>query len=120
MSESQPTFAGNAEHLQVIRKAVAAGDASLWNTWREEVGVDRPDLRGASLDGIVLHEVNLQFADLTRASLRGAVITASLDHANLNEADLTDARLWLCRLDETQLRGVTGNRCEFKSSRIVA
>jgi uncharacterized protein YjbI with pentapeptide repeats len=120
MTATAPRFLGDANHLAVLLDAAQRKEASVWNDWRQKSNVERPDLRGADLSEVVLHEVNLQFADLTGACLRNATITASLDYALLNEADLTSSHMWLCRLDETQLVSAICRRTEFWGSRIVA
>jgi len=120
MKDEERRFNGDKAHLDVFCKAAEKNDPAVWNRWRSERDVERPDLRGADLSGLVLHEVNLQFADLTEACLKGAIITASFDYAVLNRVNLTDARLWSCRFEETQLASATCQGTEFRGSRIVA
>jgi uncharacterized protein YjbI with pentapeptide repeats len=120
MTRAAQIFSGESAHLEVLREAAHKKDPGIWNRWRKESGVDRPNLRGADLSGLVLHEVNLRLVDLAGANLTQTTITAALDYAVLNEADLTGARMWSCRFDETQLVGVIGRDPEFCGSRIVA
>jgi len=91
MKDTGRAFLGDPTQLQVLRQAAEKEDAGIWNRWRDEHNVERPDLRGADLSKLVLHGVNLQFADLTETRLMGASIVASLDYAVLNGADLTGA-----------------------------
>ena len=120
MKDTGRAFLGDPTQLQVLRQAAEKEDAGIWNRWRDEHNVERPDLRGADLSKLVLHGVNLQFADLTETRLMGASIVASLDYAVLNGADLTGARMWSCRFEETRLVNATCRGTEFRGSRIVA
>jgi uncharacterized protein YjbI with pentapeptide repeats len=118
--DGERVFSGDTIHLQVFREAAQKNDPRVWNCWRDEHNVERPNLRGADLSGLVLREVNLQFADLTEACLTEATITGSFDYAVLNKANLTDARMWSCRFEETQLVDATCHATKFCGSRIVA
>ena len=64
MEDAERTFLGDSTHLQILREAAQKKDPGVWNRWRDEHNVGRPNLRGADLSGLVLHEVNLQFANL--------------------------------------------------------
>lgn len=120
MEESKPTFLGDSTHLQVIREAAQKNEPGIWNRWRHEHEVKHPTLRGANLSGIVLREVDLNYVDLSEACLTEATITGSFDYAVLNKANLTGARMWSCRLEETQLIDAVCRGTKFCSSRIVA
>jgi uncharacterized protein YjbI with pentapeptide repeats len=78
-------FEGNEDHLKILQRGVL-----VWNQWRREKLIARPDLRGADLDG----------ADLRDADLRWT----NLSEANLNEANLNGANLWRADLSGANLR----------------
>lgn len=113
-------FSGDSSHLQILLKAIRQEDAMVWNTWRSKANVERPNLAGADLSEVVLHGVNLQFADLTGATLGGSIISGRFDYALLNEAHLEGARFWNSRFDETQLVRARCSDCEFRASDIIA
>ncbi len=72
------------EHLAVLYEGV-----NVWNEWRLQESVTRPDLTNATL-----HEADLTWANLRGAILRGAdLVGADLTEADLSEADLSDAHL---------------------------
>ena len=119
MSEAEPTVSAEAT-LQVLREAVRLNDAGIWNRWREEQNVERPDLCGADLSGVVIHGVNLDRADLSAANFCNAKITGSFVYAVLLDADLTGAGLWSSVFEETRLSGVIAEGADFGRSRIVA
>jgi Pentapeptide repeats (8 copies) len=81
----------NAEHLAQLMQGVAA-----WNAWREENPDVCPDLKAASLSGVVLSFANLSRADLSRANL---------SEAHLNRANLYGAGLFRANLGGAQLNG---------------
>lgn len=79
------------EHLNVLYEGV-----SIWNEWRLQETVTRPDLT----------EATLRDADLTWANLRGAILrSADLITADLTEADLTEADLSEAHMRGASLRG---------------
>ncbi len=106
--------------LAVLRDAAHKEDPDVWNQWRNEHQVDRPNLCGADLSGLVLYEVNLNDADLSGASLNHAKITGSFVHANLDDADLRGAHLWKSIFEEASLCGIVAEETDFRHSRIVA
>lgn len=72
------------EHLAVLYEGV-----NLWNEWRLQESVVRPDLSGATL-----READLTWANLRGAVLRGAdLVAADMTEADLSEADLSEAIL---------------------------
>lgn len=72
------------EHLAVLYEGV-----NVWNEWRLQESVIRPDLSGVSL-----READLTWANLRGAVLRGAdLIAVDMTEADLSEADLSDANL---------------------------
>jgi uncharacterized protein YjbI with pentapeptide repeats len=86
----------NGEHLQILRRGVAA-----WDKWRWGNIDTRPDLSGASLRG-----QDLRGVDLGNANLRGANLNeAELGGANLHEADLSEANLGSAKLASATLSG---------------
>lgn len=114
----------NKEHLKILKQGV-----EVWNAWRREKPLIRPDLSGANLDatdltGAYLVETNLSgtqlfqailhSADLRETILRDAVlhganlslatlIRADLGEAGLLGADLLDADLSEADLTKTEL-----------------
>ena len=72
------------EHLNVLYEGV-----NIWNEWRLQESVTRPDLSEATL-----READLTWANLRGAILRGAdLVGADMTEADLSEADLSDAKL---------------------------
>jgi uncharacterized protein YjbI with pentapeptide repeats len=70
----------NPDHIELLHQG-----AQIWNQWRRENRIVRPDLRGANLREANLSKINLSGAILNRANLKGA----DLSFANLSEADLS-------------------------------
>lgn len=72
------------EHLKTLYEGV-----NVWNEWRLQESVIRPDLSGATL-----READLTWANLRGAILRGAdLVAADMTEADLSEADLSEAVL---------------------------
>lgn len=72
------------EHLAVLYEGV-----NIWNEWRLQESVTRPDL-----SDVTLREADLTWANLRGAILRGAdLICADMTEADLSEADLSEAHL---------------------------
>jgi Pentapeptide repeats (8 copies) len=107
----------NDEHVEMLRKGVAA-----WNAWRDENPNIRPDLsgaktlikanlRGANLSGADLSEADLSEADLSMGNLIAANLSAAdlngavLSGANLGRADLIGADLAGANLNGANLSG---------------
>lgn len=76
---------------------------AMWNLWRKEEAVMRPDLRKADLHGADLRKADLHGAKLQRADLSGA---------NLSGANLYGAKLSGANLHETNLYGADLRRVE--------
>ena len=89
----------NPEHLAILKDAIDKGDISIWNQWRENNDVARPDLREVDLRRANLGEIDLNAARLSHANLSGA----NLSKADLYEADLTYANLTKANLCEAHL-----------------
>jgi hypothetical protein len=96
----------NDEHVAILEKGV-----EVWNAWRHEFWLRKPDFSGANLSG-----ANLSGADLTRANLSGAdlreaklfqsqLFGADLRGANLSGADLSEANLSNAALTGANLVG---------------
>ncbi|MBD2606318.1 pentapeptide repeat-containing protein [Scytonema hofmannii FACHB-248] len=99
----------NEEHLAIIKQGV-----SIWNKWRSEnplikpnlaeINLSNTNLRNANLDEVDLSKAHLGAVDFTRASLVGAnlreadISIAYLKEATLEDADLTSARLMMSDL----------------------
>jgi uncharacterized protein YjbI with pentapeptide repeats len=116
----QSEFTGDADHLRVMLEADDKQDPSVWNDWRNQNRDVRPNLEGADLSEVVLHEINLQFTNLKGANLSSAKITAAFDYAVLDGCDARGAFFWTSRFDETQLTSATLTGTQFNNSRIIA
>lgn len=96
----------NLKHLEILKQGVG-----VWNSWRGQHALVRPDLnnaylRGADLSTANLEKVNLQSADLEDANLEDANLEkANLLGANLRDADLSGAVLRGSNLQRVNLRG---------------
>src|SRR5947209_5808394 len=90
----------NSEHLEILEQGV-----DVWNKWRAENDVARPELRNADLFGTHLNSINFQGTDLLCADLRAADLTrADLSRANLNGINLSDTILHRAVLRRAKLR----------------
>jgi hypothetical protein len=100
----------NDEHVAILEKGV-----EVWNAWRHEFWLRKPDFSGANLSGADLTRANLSGVDLREAKLfqsqlfgadlRGANLSgADLSEANLSNAALTGANLVGALLFDTNLR----------------
>ncbi len=86
----------NQVYLDILRQGV-----EVWNQWREDKQVIRPDLRKANLE-----RANLKGVNLKRANLEGAILwNACLERANLVRANLIGADLVGVKLNSADLRG---------------
>lgn len=96
----------NSEHLELVRRGVAA-----LNEFARENHDVAVDLEGADLRGMNLAEASLINARLAGANLEGADLrkarlpSADLSGANLREADLRGASLHRANLIGADLRG---------------
>lgn len=73
---------GATSHLELLQKAIEAGNMKIWNQWRKDNPKIIPDLLGA----------NLSRAKLIGVDLSGVyLLAANLSRANLSEADLSEA-----------------------------
>jgi uncharacterized protein YjbI with pentapeptide repeats len=94
------------DHIFQLRQGAAS-----WNTWRDEAGVEFPDLSGAdlreaNLSEAMLIKANLSGAMLIKADLSGAMlIKADLSGANLSGANLSGAHLSEAMLIKADLSG---------------
>lgn len=85
----------NPEHLTILKQGVA-----VWNKWREDNRIIKPDLSGLNLqyedlDHIDFRVTNLDRADLSNANLLGAnLIGATMVETNLHKAELHDTNFY--------------------------
>ncbi|MEM7064516.1 MAG: pentapeptide repeat-containing protein [Cyanobacteria bacterium P01_B01_bin.77] len=119
----------NPEHLFRLNQG-----ALLWNKWRQQNVLVRPDLTnlefdrknlqgvnlsqanltGANLAGVDLWKANLVLADLTNADLsRARLRDANLIRANLSGASLQEVNLLGANLNDSQLRNVDFNKADL-------
>jgi hypothetical protein len=96
----------NEEHLAILKRGVG-----VWNQWRRENPLIRPDLIKADLYRADLSRAHLSGANLRDADLRGTnlreahLIGADLSGADLREANLSEAGLSKAHLIGANLRG---------------
>jgi len=116
-------YAGNEQHLQVLKESVRRGSNRFWNQWRKNHPRVVPDLRGvilagawlrafnfdrARLDGAVLDRADLASVRLERASLRAAdLYYANLSSVHGRKANLSGARLGNATLRLGDFRSAT-------------
>lgn len=119
----------NPEHLFRLNQG-----ALLWNKWRQQnllvkpdltnlefgrkslqgVNLSRANLAGANLAGVDLWKANLVLADLTNADLSKARLRdANLIRANLSGARLQEVNLLGANLNDSQLRDADFNRADL-------
>ena len=95
----------NPEHLAKLKEGVV-----VWNVWRRQNSLIKPDLTEADLRRANLFKANLRRANLTKANLTEADLTkanlteADLFGANLTRANLFDANLTRANLTQANLR----------------
>jgi uncharacterized protein YjbI with pentapeptide repeats len=91
----------NPEHVARLREGV-----NVWNRWRKENALVRPDLSGEDLHDTNLRGMDLSAVDLSsRANLRHTDLSwANLHSANLRQADLSWANLHFAKLCHADLR----------------
>ena len=78
-----------SSHVAILQLGV-----SIWNQWRANEPLTRPNLRNADLSGLHLENVNLCRADLRGANLSSAYLyEADFQEADLRRADLERAGL---------------------------
>lgn len=88
-------------HLAILQLGV-----SIWNQWRANEPLVKPNLRNADLSGFHLENVNLCRADLRGANLSNAYLyEADFQEADLRRADLTRAGLIGANLHRANLAG---------------
>ncbi|MBN2083587.1 MAG: pentapeptide repeat-containing protein [Anaerolineales bacterium] len=109
----------NEQHLKRLIEAIEKHDISIWNRWRQENPVVRPDLSGSDLrradlkhaafDGALFRDANLRGTDFSYADLHGSdlnkanLIRTHFNAANLAEADFSEADLSEANLSEANL-----------------
>lgn len=103
----------NHEQLSILEEGV-----DVWNRWRDENQLIRPnleyaelresDFRNANFDKCNFHRAKLINCNLTGTKLRSAnLISADLRGAALRESDIQKADLSRCNLTEAKLQGAT-------------
>lgn len=101
----------NPEHLEILKQGV-----EIWNQWRRDNKIIKPDLSVANLTGTNLRgadfsDVNLSAANLSEANLseanliRADLSRANLSKANLSKIDIRRANLIRADLSNADLRG---------------
>ncbi|MBZ0307708.1 MAG: pentapeptide repeat-containing protein [Anaerolineae bacterium] len=83
----------NPKHLEILKQGV-----EVWNRWRLDNPIIRPELHGVNLSGADLSEVDFRKTNLFRANL---------DKTNLLRADFRMANLQGVNLQEANLNGAT-------------
>ena len=112
----------NEEHLAILKRGVG-----VWNQWRRENPLIRPDLIKADLYRADLSRAHLSGANLRDADLRGTnlreahliganLIGADLSVANLSEADLSKANLIGANLRGADFRGADLSKADLSGA----
>ena len=120
------TFEGDQEQLDLLRRAAAAADSTIWNDWRKRNPEVRPALRGLEMPGVDLSGVDLSNANLFRANLAGAVLRraklsgATLVYARLERAHLDHAEILNANLEEANLAGAQLPGAVLRHSELTA
>ena len=112
------------EGARAALAGVSLAGQAFWRADLRQACMDGADLTGCSFDHASLYEgscrdarlvraslwqADLRRADLSHADLRGAKLDhADLRGATLHGANVTDATFWEARLDNADLRQVTG------------
>jgi uncharacterized protein YjbI with pentapeptide repeats len=90
----------NEEHLKILEKGV-----KVWNQWRRDHFITRPDLSGADLSNAKLSGVMLNGASLIGAHFCHADLSRSdFSRSELNDADLSDANFYQANANRAALR----------------
>ncbi|MFN0175021.1 MAG: pentapeptide repeat-containing protein [Saprospiraceae bacterium] len=101
----------NPEHLKILKQGV-----EVWNKWREENRLLKPDLSSADL-----RDTDLKYASLYRTNLRRANLSlANLTGANLALTDLTRAKLCYATLLRANLQSAMLNYANLSHSNLIA
>ena len=87
-------YAGNEQHLQVLKESLRRGSNRFWNQWRKDHPRVVPDLRRVILAGRWLVRYNFDRARFDGADFR----QADLGSAHLERACLKGAKLILANL----------------------
>ena len=105
----------NPEHLSKLREEV-----EIWNHWRENDQIIKPDLYNAYLYRRDLKDVNFKNAYLYRANLyRANLESANLLRANLENANLTRVNFDRANLSEANLSKVQALDTNFSNATIT-
>lgn len=107
-------FEGNQEHLDLLRRAAANGDSTIWNNWREKNATTSPDLRGLEMPGANLSGVDLSKANLFRANLQDA----DLQRAKLSGANLVYAQFQRAKLDKAEILNANLEEAQFAGAQL--
>jgi hypothetical protein len=109
----------NEEHLARLKEGV-----EVWNAWRAKNPAIKPDLGGANLRGVDLHETNLHDASLYYVDLREAnfykvdlsaayLFATDLRETNLHQVNLSGTDLRVAKLYKANLRGANLERANL-------
>jgi uncharacterized protein YjbI with pentapeptide repeats len=109
VSRRRTGYAGNEDHLQILKESLRRNNCRFWNRWRKKHPRVVPDLRGVILVGRVLRRY-----DFDRARLEGAI----LDGANLGGARLERSSLRGASLDRANLSSVHAWKADFSGARL--
>lgn len=91
----------NQDHLNILKQGI-----EIWNKWRLENPLMRPDLSGADLRNTELSGVHFGLTNLVEADLSGADLAlAQLNSAKLTSAKLVGTDLSGATLQFTMLKG---------------
>jgi uncharacterized protein YjbI with pentapeptide repeats len=103
----------NKEHYKLIKQGV-----KVWNKWREENPLIKPDLNKAILNKETLREINLENADLSEAQLISVdFIKANFSCANLHKAHLNMGTFSFSNFSKANLSNSFLNMARFNNAK---
>jgi|WetSurMetagenome_2_1015567.scaffolds.fasta_scaffold686569_1 uncharacterized protein YjbI with pentapeptide repeats len=83
-NQPEPTTGQAVDFVQMLKNGIPA-----WNQWRIDNPDTVPEMAGADLHGLALHQANLRYANLSGANLERVLADkADMCHANLQGANL--------------------------------
>jgi len=105
----------NPEHLEILKQG-----AEVWNKWREENPLTKPELNHANLFGMNLNNANLSLTNLSGTNLNAAILNlTNLSEANLSSADLSESKLYYSDLNLADLCSSNLSRATLTRSKLI-
>ncbi|MGH1363282.1 MAG: toll/interleukin-1 receptor domain-containing protein [Calditrichia bacterium] len=97
----------NPKHVDILKQGV-----EVWNKWRSQEPIVKPDLRRIEFTGVNLEGANLSRADLIQADIPRAILIG----ADLSQAFLVDANLRIIKCINANLSGAKFSGANFESA----